>query len=274
MSRRHKENQVENTKPQQQAEPQGGGSLRGMRFSLSSASISKMLSSLMKTIEKPKSTNFDKVTDSILGAFRKGFKKKDVEIDDDWVKIRRKPLEDFLNSDVRELLREPEYCTMAPDPTIGKPKKGRSLLKRFIDKMEDSKVIGFFKTTYDKAKQKAKELYEGMTQFCVCFLNAIHVAYCPDDDPYGKISHYHRMLSSPEAEEAGIPVTDIPARRTISGKYCWFRDWRPAVTYEDGKARRERHKHSKWEELIQWIKAFLQELAPQYAVQPVYEVGI
>ena len=140
------------------------------------------------------------------------------------------------------------------------------MLKRLIDKVEDSKVVNWFKTTLHEAKQKCKELYQNITQIAVCFLKGIHEFMAPDEDPYGKVSYYHRML----AED----VPNMPSRETLSRHYRWFVNWKKAETYEDGKAKNERHKHRIWERLLHWIKEFLITLAPQYAAQPIYGVGI
>jgi hypothetical protein len=74
------------------------------------------------------------------------------------------------------------------------------------------------------------------------------------------------------AEDADIP--DIPSLRTLNRHCLWFVSWKKAETYEDGKAKNERHKHWIWERLVNWIKEFLIKLAPQYAAQPIYGVGI
>jgi len=253
MSRRHKENDIEQTKPHQ-AESQRDDSMgKIMRFTVSSTSLKNKMSRLCHIISNA-------VTDAL--------KNEDIEIDDQWVKIPRRYLElkDFLSFGLRSLDGPPE---LTPHTEKKQSKRGRHWLKRLVDKVEDSTVVGWFKTTLNKAKEMVQELYQNVTQFAVCFLKGIHEAFCPDDDPYGKLSHYHRMLVNPDA---GIP--DIPSRETLSRYYRWFRDWREEVTFEDRKAKRMKRKHRIWERLIQWIKEFLLAMAPQYAAQPVYEVGI
>lgn len=253
MSRRHKENDIEQTKPHQ-AEPQRDDSMgKIMRFTVSSSCLSNKISSLCHII-----TN----------AFTNAIKNEGIEIDDQWLKIPRKYLEPecLLCFGLRSLDGPPE---LTPHTEKKQSKRGRHWLKRLVDKVEDSTVVGWFKTTLNKAKEMVQELYQDVTQFAVCFLKGIHEAFCPDDAPYGKLSHYHRMLVNPDAE-----IPDIPSRETLSRHYRWFRDWREEVIYEDRKAKREKYKHMKWERLIQWIKEFLLAMAPQYAAQPVYEVGI
>lgn len=253
MSRRHKENDIEQTKPHQ-AEPQRGDSMgKIMRFTVSSTSFTNNLSSLCHII-----------TNAVTNAL----KNEDIEIDDQWLKIPRKYLEPecSLCFGLRSLDGPPE---LTPHTEKKQSKRGRHWLKRLVDKVEDSTVVGWFKTTLNKAKEMVQELYQDVTQFAVCFLKGIHEAFCPDDDPYGKLSHYHRMLVNPDAE-----IPDIPSRETLSRYYRWYRDWREEVTFEDRKAKRMKRKHRIWERLIQWIKEFLLAMAPQYAAQPVYEVGI
>ena len=253
MSRRHKENDIEQTKPHQ-AEPQRDDSMgKIMRFTVSSSCLSNKISSLCHII-----TN----------AFTNAIKNEGIEIDDQWLKIPRKYLEPecSLCFGLRSLDGPPE---LTPHTEKKQSKRGRHWPQRLINKVEDSTVVGWFKTTLSKAKQMVQELYQDVTQFAVCFLKGIHEAFCPDDDPYGKLSHYHRMLVNPDAE-----IPDIPSRETLSRHYRWFREWREEVIYEDRKAKREKYKHWIWERLIQWIKEFLLAMAPQYAAQPVYEVGI
>ncbi len=254
MSRRHKENDIDTYKPQQ-AESHADGSLRVKRTSQRSASILNKLFTVTKRDSSENRFSLSKIADAIRAAFER----KDVEVDDEWVKIPRRYFEESLSSIRLTLFRhEPR--------SKEKRNKGRPWLKRLIDKVEDSQVVDWFKTTFHEAKQKCKELYQDFTQVAVCFLKGIHEAIAPDEDPYGKVSHYHRMLS----EE----IPDVPSRETLSRQYRWFVNWKKAETYEDGKARNERHKHRIWERLVEWIKEFLLTLAPQYAAQPIYGVGI
>lgn len=253
MSRRHKENDIETYKPQQ-AESHADGSPRVPSDHESTSN--KLFSGLSITRKLSSATRYlaNKITESIGKAFSLG----EIEVDDKWVKIPRRYFEDSLSS----ISLEDYHDTHAEE----KCNKGRPLLKRLIDKVEDSKVVNWFKTTLHEAKQKCKELYQNITQIAVCFLKGIHEFMAPDEDPYGKVSYYHRML----AED----VPDMPSRETLSRHYRWFVNWKKAETYEDGKAKNERHKHRIWERLLHWIKEFLITLAPQYAAQPIYGVGI
>ncbi len=252
MSRRHKENDVDTYKPQQ-AESHVDGSPRDKGHSFLGLCIKNF------TIAKRDGSKdrflLSKIIDSILSAFEK----KDVEVDDEWVKIPRRYFEKSLSTiSLSAFSHEP--CTEE------KRNKGRPWLKRLIDKVEDSQVVDWFKSALHEAKEKCIELYQDITQVAVCFLKSIHEFMAPDEDPYGKVSHYHRMLAE------NIP--DIPSRETLSRQYRWFVNWKKAETYEDGKAKNERHKHRIWERLVNWIKEFLMKLAPQYAAQPIYGVGI
>ncbi len=253
MSRRHKENDIDSYKPQQ-AESHADGSLRVQ--SDKDSTSKKQISGL--SITRRFSTATDYLAKKITDSLRKAFLQREIEVDDKWVKIPRRYLEDYLSSiNLKEC-----QDTCAEE----KRNKGRPWLKRLIAKVEDSKVVGWFKTTLHEAKRKCKELYQDITQVAVCFLKGIHEVMAPDEDPYGKLSHYHRMLAN--------DIPDMPSRETLSRHYRWFVNWKKAVTYEDGKAKNERHKHRIWERLVQWIKDFLIELAPQYAAQPIYGVGI
>ena len=252
MSRRHKENDINTYKPQQ-AESHADGSLRDKGLSCLGLSIKNF------TVTKRDGSKDKFSLDIIKNAIVKAFEKMDVEMDDKWLKIPRRYFEESLSTiRLTALGQEP--------PPNEKRKKGRPWLKRLIDKVEDSKVVGWFKTTLHEAKENCKELYQDITQVAVCFLKGIHEFMAPDEDPYGKLSYYHRMLVK--------EIPDIPSRETLSRHYRWFVNWKKAETYEDAKAKNKRHKHRIWERLIRWIREFLMELAPQYAAQPIYGVGI
>jgi len=257
MSRRHKENDIDTYKPQQ-AESHADGSPRDRHFSRSESFLSELLAN---SVTKRDASKDSFSLSRIIHAIREAYEKRDVEVDDYWIKIPRRYFEEPL-SRIRQIAFSQE------PPAEEKSNKGRPWLKRLIDKVEDSKVMGWFKSTLHEAKEKCKELYQNVTQVAVCFLKGIHDVMAPDEDPYGKVSHYHRMLVADKS------IPDIPSRETLSRHYRWFVNWRKAVTYEDGKAKNERHKHRIWERLVEWIKEFLNKLALQYAAQPIYGVGI
>ena len=169
-----------------------------------------------------------------------------IEIDDKWVKIPRSLFEIHLDE-------TPPFTEVLEK----KSQRGRPIISRLIKRIADSEVVAYFKKALETTKKKCVELYEGISQFCVCFLKGIHNAFCPDDDAYGKISHYHRLL-----DEA---ITGIPTRRTISNCYKWFVEWKTVYT-DTVKEKAEKAKHRLWMKLIEWIQSFLLEIAPQYAV--------
>lgn len=169
-----------------------------------------------------------------------------IEIDDKWVKIPRSFFEVHLDETT------PLEAVMEE-----KSKRGRPIIKRLISKIADSEVVGYFKETMKTAKTKCVELYKNTAQFCVCFLKGLHNAFCPDDDPYGKISHYHRIL-----DEA---IIGIPTRKTISNCYKWFVEWKTVYT-DTVKEKAEKAKHRLWMKLMEWIQSFLLEIAPQYSI--------
>lgn len=256
MSRRHKEHDIDTHKPQQAESHVDGSDIVERLIKRSSRLIDKYLT---VTVTKRDGSKYPFSLSKIADAISKAFEKKDVEVDDDWVKIPRRYFEESLPSIGR--------FSFGEEPrSEEKRNKGRPWLKRLIDKVEDSKVVDWFKTTLQEVKQKGKELYQNITQVAVCFLKGIHEFMAPDEDPYGKMSHYHRMLVK--------DIPGIPSRETLSRQYRWFVNWKKAETYEDGKAKNERYRHRLWERLICWIKEFLLTLAPQYAAQPIYGVGI
>ena len=179
------------------------------------------------------------VVDSLFGGF-------EIEIDDKWVKIPRSLFEVPLDETTpyEDVLEEQKH-------------KGRPTITRLINKIADSEVVSYFKKTLKTAKAKCEKLYSDITQFCVCFLKGIFNIFSPAEEPYGKVTHYHRILSA--------SIRGIPTRKTLSNNYNWFVKWR--VT-NSGEARDKvnKIKHRIWEKLIKWIQNFLMKIAPQYAV--------
>ena len=185
----------------------------------------------------------DKKLAEIIG---NAFNSRDIEIDDKWVKIPRSLFEVHLDETTpyEAILEE-------------KSKRGRPIIKRLLSKIADSEVIGYFKKTLKTVQTKSVELYKDIAQFSVCFLKGIHNVFCPDDDPYGKISHYHRML-----DEA---INGIPTRKTISNCYKWFVEWKVVCT-DTVREKAEKAKHRLWMKLMEWIQSYLLKIAPQYAI--------
>ena len=252
MSRRHKESEIKDNYKPQQAESQEDGSPRVKRSLFSGAgSIIKNF-----TITKRDGSEAQFSLDKIMNAIINAFSKQEVEVDDEWLKI---PLSAFQPLEERSPFRFWKKKRSQPEEEPEKSKRGRNPIKRLIDKISDSKVMDFFHNTWDAVKKKCEELYENVTQFSICFLRGIYRAFCPDDDPYGKISHYHEMLNN--------EICNFPTRKTLSNYYNWFVNWIPVVINETPKEKKERHRHSIWKQLIEWIYFYLLRIAPKYAVQ-------
>jgi len=236
MSRRHKIQENNNNEPHK-AESQAGGRQKKILSLFSGVGI----------INKVLTSGVSNLVEKISSAVCEAFEMKEVVVDDEYVKIPLKYFETAFES--------------PPDDDFGEVLangRGRRPIKSMFKKFSDSKLVGYFKKTYLAAKKKCKELLDGMTQFAVCFLEGSHEAFAPDDDPYGKVSHYHEIL----VEE----VEGIPAVRTLNHYLNWFVDWKPrSVVAEDKKDVREKVKHRLWEKLIKWICNYLKEIAPQYA---------
>ena len=182
------------------------------------------------------------LAEKIASALSTAFEKNEIEVDDEWVKIPRRYVEQF------DLFEEEQR----------KYKTGRNPINRLFTRIADSKIVQFFHDTIDAVKLKCEELYEGITQFSVCFLKAAFKVFSPDDDPYGKLSHYHRILEN--------EVPELPTRKTLNNWYKWFDEWQKVVYNENRFEKKERTKHRLWERLIEWIRSYLTQLAPQYVV--------
>ena len=128
------------------------------------------------------------VVDSLIG---------NIEIDDKWVKIPRSLFEVHLDE-----------TTPYEDVFEEQKHKGRPTITRLINKIADSEVVSYFKKTLKTAKAKCEKLYSDITQFCVCFLKGIFNIFSPAEEPYGKVTHYHRILSA--------SIRGIPTRKTLS----------------------------------------------------------
>lgn len=248
MSRRHKENDIKDNYCNNSVESRADGSpnthssalefMNNILFPESKTSFGSSFSKL-----------FDDINKSVITALCCG----DIELDEKWVKIPR----DVFAEEVQKYFRK--YANQETEEEQPKKKKGRNPIKRLFKKVADSKVVRFFRDTLDEVKEKCAELYNDMSQYCVCFLHGIHRAFAPDEDPYGKISHYHEMLKD--------EVVDLPSRRTIAYYNNWYENWRPIIYNEQPKEKNERHKHGIWQQLIEWIYYYLQKIAPEYAVQ-------
>lgn len=246
MSRRHKEKETEiNYKPQQ-AESHADGSQKNSRWTISSTSILNKV--LTVTKRDRSSTRFFAESLSFLGSvISDALINKKIVVDDKWVKIPRSCFEEAS----QKMQIDDDVLDQATHS------RGRRFLNRLINTVADSKIVGYVKESYQAVKEKCVELYENATQFAACCLKALFRTFAPDDDPYGKLSHYHSLI---EHELPGLKC-----RKQLSNYYRWFVNWKPAVTYESPKAKKERFKHKLWEKLIDWLIDFLQKLAPQYA---------
>ena len=250
MSRRHKDNEINADTPQV-PEPQNEDSgKKGMRFNVSSTSLLSRLITFTKS--KIDTQSLDRVFDTvsltkILESVGTAFLKKKAKVDDQFVKIPRDCFDPDSLSD---------YIAHQQEENV--QRRGRNLVRRLISTVEDSKVVGFFKKTLKAAQQKCKSLYQDMKQFCVCFLRGVFKTFSPHEDPYGKLSHYHRIISS--------EVEGIPCRKTISNAYKWFVEWKRSA-YETMMERIERERHRIWEKLIEWIYTYLIQLEPLYATR-------
>lgn len=254
MSRRHKETETTNNNKSRQAESHADGSPRVKRSLFSGFGVSNF------TVTKRDGSKCSFSLNKVISAITSAFEKKEVEVDDNWVKIPRQYFDD-------DVLSSPIFTGCSVSKKIrelfgqeDKPKRGHPRLKQLINKFKDCEVVGWFKSACAEAKSKAKEIYQDLTQMSVCFLRSIHLAFSSeDDDPYGKVSHYHQMLEN--------EIPGLPSRETISRNYRWFVSWKALLSekYDDAKHKKERYKHWLWERLIEWIRQYLLELAPQYA---------
>ena len=236
MSRRHKENDIDNIKPQQAESHEDGSQERHYHL------LDFLKFTITKRDGKKDRFSPDKIASAISKAFSKAYEDDKIEVDDVYVKIPRRYVEHY------ELFEEEQR----------KSKAGRNPIKRLFARIADSKVVQFFHDTLDAVKLKCEELYEDITQFSVCFFKSAFKVFSPDDDSYGKQSHYHRIF----ADE----VPDFPSRKTLNNWCKWFDEWKPAIFNESRTEKKERARHRLWEKLIEWIQRYLLQIAPQYVV--------
>lgn len=250
MSRRHKENDIDTYKPQQ-AESHEDVSYKVERSAKHSASFLDKFLTVTKRDGSKDHFSLSKITEAISTAFSLF----DVEVDEKWIKIPRSAF-DQLGDGWLQYYREMKESESKESP---KKTAGRNPIKRLFKKVADSKVMEYFHGALHEVKNKCKELYENITQYSVCFLHGVHKAFSPGEDPYGKISHYHEMIKQ--------DIWDFPDRKTLSNYNNWFVNWKPVLYNESPKEKNERHRHSIWQQLIEWIYNYLLKTAPEYAVQ-------
>lgn len=253
MSRRHKEIETECKYEPQQVESNEDGHQKKSRWAIGATSI---LDKIHIVTKRDKDTASQ--SDIILGLFgsigtivSKAIRDNRIEVDDKWVKIPRSYFdEDVMSLDIEKKVIEREGATHG---------RGRRFLNRLINTVADSKIVGYVKATYKEAKEKVSKFIENTTQFCACCLNGLFKTFSPSDDPYGKLSHFHRLLSH--------EFPDLQSRKTLSNYYKWFINWRPSLTsYVGPKEKKIRFRHNLWEKLIEWICDYLKTIAPQYAI--------
>lgn len=252
MSRRHKESETERSYGPQQVESHEDGHQKKSRWTIGASSILNKLFTVTK-----KDTDSDlqchiaeKIVKAIGRAFSKAFNDESIEVDDKWVKIPRSYFETEVSSlDIEKEVIEREGSTHG---------RGRKFLNQLINNVADSKIVSYVKETYKEAKKKVRQFIENTTQFCACCLDGLFKTFSPSDDPYGKLSHFHRLLA-PE-------FPDLQSRKTLSNYYKWFIEWRPSLTsYVGPKEKKIRFRHSLWEKLIAWICDYLKTIEPQNA---------
>lgn len=248
MSRRHKENDIVNINKPEIVESHEDGHLEKSRSTFNSDSLLDKL--LTVSLKSTSATRYiaEKVANVIDTAVTKALSEAKIEVDDKWVKIPRSYFEDELfGAQTVEEVIEP-----APQG------RGRKLLNRLINRVSDSKIVGYVKRAYKSAKKLCSTLIENTTHFCACCLPALFKVFAPDDDPYQKLSHYHSLM------EPAFP--DLMSRKTLSNYYRWFVDWRaPLTSYMGSKEKKEKLRHNLWEKLVAWICDFFRKIAPQYA---------
>ena len=250
MSRRHKILETESNYKPQQVESYEDSHQKKSRWTLSSSSILNKIVSVTKRNEDSALYASEKIFKAIHKAFTKAFYDESIEVDDKWVKIPRSYFEAEASSlDIEKKVIEREGSAHG---------RGRRFLNRLINTVADSKIVGYVKDTYREAKNRVSELIENTTQFCACCLDGLFKAFAPDDDPYGKLSHFHRLLTH--------EFPDLQSRKTLSNYYKWFIEWKPPLTsYVGPKEKKNRFRHRLWEKLIAWICDYLKTLAPEYA---------
>ena len=176
-----------------------------------------------------------------------------IRIDEGYVRIPRA----YFAEEWIKFYQE-QYGSQPPkEEKAGKSCRGRKPIKRLFDKLTDNQVVNYFKDALSAARETCREYYEGIKQYCVCFYKSAFMAFSPCEDPYGKLSHYHEIISG--------EIDKIPSRKTLSNGYNWFENWKKN-TIKTAKERYEALKHKMWELLMMWIYHYLLRIAPQYAI--------
>lgn len=251
MSRRHKELEKESNYEPQQVESYEDGHQKKSRWTIGASSI---INKLLTVTKRDKESDLqchisEKIFNAIGRAFSKAFNDESIVVDDKWVKIPRSYFDAEASSlDIEKEVIEREGATHG---------RGRRFLNQLINTVADSKIVDYVKAAYKEAKKKVSQFIENTTQFCACCLDGLFKTFSPCDDPYGKLSHFHRLLAT--------EFPDLQSRKTLSNYYKWLIEWKPSLTsYVGPKEKKNRFRHSLWEKLIAWICNYLKTIAPQY----------
>lgn len=267
MSRRHKETESENIKPHQ------AESHEDVRLSTKSneKSTSNVIFSGIGKYLKFTVTATRYLTERITQTLGTTLGTSTFEIDDKWVQMKI-PRSSFDDYDIQLLQQYNAHVSHRQEERTRKGKGGRNPINRLFRNITDNMAAQFFLDTWNAVKEKCIEMYEGVAQCCVCFFKAASRVFSPedDDDSYGKREYYHSVLVKEIPE---LPTTEslkekpvLPVLKTLNNWFKWFEEWKPAVTYEDRKAKKERARHRLWDKLIDWVQKYLMDLAPEYAV--------
>lgn len=169
-------------------------------------------------------------------------------VEGDYIKIHNS----FFSEDFKLFLRN-----LRNHGTTKKKRRGRSVIKKLFDHVSDGEIVSLFKRAMKGVKETCEGLYQDLKQFCVCFYQSSFKAFSPHEDPYGKLSHFHRIIST--------EIENVPTRKTLNNAYKWFNSWkRPTILGMKEEA--QKVKHILWSLLIDWIYDFLLKAAPQYVV--------
>jgi hypothetical protein len=123
-------------------------------------------------------------------------------------------------------------------------RRGRTRITRLFGSLSDNRVCELFSKIRKKISHGIKMVFDALVSFSVVFLSDISDLLRVD--PYGKINHYHEMLTK--------HFTDlrIPTVRTIQKNFVWFHTKMGNLIKDY-----ERRKKEMWNDLYEKIKRLL-----------------
>ena len=155
--------------------------------------------------------------------------------------VEEDDLEEILSYGLVKKFIQEHNIDIPPQKT---KRRGRTKITRLFHLISDNRVCELFSKIGRKISHDIKMVFDALVSFSVVFLSDISDLLRVD--PYGRINHYHEMLTK--------HFTDlrIPTVRTIQKNFVWFHTKMGNLIKDY-----ERRKKEMWNNLYEKIKRLL-----------------